>query len=1481
MPPHDPAGGGSPTTADREAELAALQTAFDEYIASSRELEDELDAELAKMQEKLAESSAANATLAAQIEDITPQLSSLEKALSDAKAELSSEREQRRGAELAQDEAEARAREAEGTVAKLREECDDAIEQLAFREEELEEVKLELEVEKERFAAELDEARASGGGGGGGGGKDDTGDTSGENGEELANRAVSAGLGLVMSDTFSTATSGVLSPTGTTATNDDDLMDGIDEADYDGSIGPRSPSTAGGTDAGPADEDDDYVQQLEDELENVTEQLIEAETRASELEGKLADAEKASEDAASLLADTEERLAEAEAKAAGAKELDTTNGDEAEKLRQEISELKDGAERQREELELTTEELVLVQEEMKAAEEDLRVANDAITAVKTEHKAELDTLEEQVEAARSEAKSAQSEADALKDAVREANEETEGLREEIENLTKALENARADRDKVLEEMDDLKAAFDEAEKLAEESAGPKEEALRKELMDTHSREVEELKEELEGLNEANGRLKKMVEELKESQSAALAKAAAAATAAANAMEEGHGQSDAAREAELQAELDKAMADLKLREDEADMLRSDMERRVEKTTKELKKAEDELDAAKSQLADTRTKLSQLEASRKVMRTPSPTAARKKVSKFRPPPVPFGSSDPLAKFTVMSDDDEDEDEESGSVFYRSHARSRKRVPHSSRSRARSNSPTTVVRLETDFERKRFKATTLSKKLNALGDQKKMSEVKIKNLEDELKSLQSQQLNGITGDTPMVPGGQKTIVLAQAHHLKDEDDDVEGDEINVEDIIESRDPKRMADELRSMSKKSAVLKEHNANLLEKVLGLQGNIQVCCRVRPMMVSERQNGLKGVVEAFSDTEVGCFDARTKSWKSYSFDRIWGPESTQRGVFQDVEPLALSVVDGFNATIFAYGQTSSGKSYTMEGIPDCNQHGISHRTVKKIFNLLHLRAQQASESGENRDPADGSTVSPFVFNIEVSMLEIYNDEVYDLLAPPVAAGGKKTHLDVRRGKDGLVEVPGLVKEGVCCLEDVVAVLSRGNENRATATTNMNEHSSRSHMILNVRVKCGMKDQPLQTGNLYLIDLAGSERVRKSEVEGEQLKEAGHINKSLSALGNVMEALDRKAKHVPYRDSKLTYLLQDSLGGNSRTMMVVNVSPTNDSYDETACSLQFATRVRRINIGTAKKNVTSKNLEETVNKLSSELKLLSQAKARSEQQMSSLKRENKRVQERLKSAAESRARSHDDTRTMSVLKKSHAEMSERLKKEKSLREGKTSELESLQQEMQKVRQDTARMSRQVDKLSTQVAEKEDKISELQRQLRTAKEKASAANHRARTAQIVNPRSTPSVVKSSTSPRSIPSRVTKPRGAPKSEDEIAKIRSEVEELLKKHDPLKVSKVDTLMEKFQGRETFLLNKLKQRYEKGGSVGSGPAISSNGTANGSATGSVSRRPTSRSSAGATTAQQRSDAALQKHMERMRQRKERSSAGPGGLQSR
>lgn len=305
------------------------------------------------------------------------------------------------------------------------------------------------------------------------------------------------------------------------------------------------------------------------------------------------------------------------------------------------------------------------------------------------------------------------------------------------------------------------------------------------------------------------------------------------------------------------------------------------------------------------------------------------------------------------------------------------------------------------------------------------------------------------------------------------------------------------------------------------------------------------------------------------------------------------------------------------------------------------------------------------------------MLEIYNDEVYDLLDLGLSSSStgipRKKTLDIRLSAENTVEVPGLVKESVSTVTEVLNVLDRGNSNRATASTNLNEHSSRSHMVLQVEVTSGL-GEAMSTGTLYLVDLAGSERVRKSEVEGKELKEAQHINKSLSALGNVMEALDRKASHVPYRDSKLTYLLQNSLGGNSRTMMVVTVCPHNNSYDETTYALKFATRVRRINLGSAQKNVRAKNLEETVKNLISEMQMLSKAKERSESQLLSLKREKERVEEKLSKVSHSRANSKEEMRNLSFLRQANDDITSRWQKEKIVREEKTSELGKVQDEV---------------------------------------------------------------------------------------------------------------------------------------------------------------------------------------------------------------
>ena len=253
----------------------------------------------------------------------------------------------------------------------------------------------------------------------------------------------------------------------------------------------------------------------------------------------------------------------------------------------------------------------------------------------------------------------------------------------------------------------------------------------------------------------------------------------------------------------------------------------------------------------------------------------------------------------------------------------------------------------------------ASLLQDECDRLEDQQRMS-ISMKNhLEDEIKQLKG-QLAAATNGQQSSSGENDS-----ASDIFDVDDN------NVEEVLQSNNPDMIADEFRSLAKKVSTQKSHNAELLARILKLQGNIQVCCRIRPMSMHESQNGLHEVAQSLSETEVGCFDERTQTWKSYAFDKVWGPETKQPDVFRDVEPMALSVIDGYNSCIFAYGQTSSGKTYTMEGDKENNQYGISQRTIQKIFGMLQDREKEQQKKVDS---------PKFDYDIEVGMLEIYNDE---------------------------------------------------------------------------------------------------------------------------------------------------------------------------------------------------------------------------------------------------------------------------------------------------------------------------------------------------------------------------------------------------------------------------------------------------------------------------------------------------------------------
>ncbi|XP_051677644.1 kinesin-1 heavy chain isoform X2 [Oryctolagus cuniculus] len=329
--------------------------------------------------------------------------------------------------------------------------------------------------------------------------------------------------------------------------------------------------------------------------------------------------------------------------------------------------------------------------------------------------------------------------------------------------------------------------------------------------------------------------------------------------------------------------------------------------------------------------------------------------------------------------------------------------------------------------------------------------------------------------------------------------------------------------------------------------------NIKVMCRFRPLNESEVNRGDKYVAKFQGEDTVLIAS------KPYAFDRVFQSSTSQEQVYNDcAKKIVKDVLEGYNGTIFAYGQTSSGKTHTMEGkLHDPEGMGIIPRIVQDIFNYIY-------SMDENLE-----------FHIKVSYFEIYLDKIRDLLDV------SKTNLSVHEDKNRVPYVKGCTERFVCSPDEVMDTIDEGKSNRHVAVTNMNEHSSRSHSIflINVKQENTQTEQKL-SGKLYLVDLAGSEKVSKTGAEGAVLDEAKNINKSLSALGNVISALAEGSTYVPYRDSKMTRILQDSLGGNCRTTIVICCSPSSYNESETKSTLLFGQRAKTI------KNTVCVNVELT-------------------------------------------------------------------------------------------------------------------------------------------------------------------------------------------------------------------------------------------------------------------------------------------------------
>ncbi|KAM9814731.1 uncharacterized protein ACBT44_009808 [Syngnathus typhle] len=352
--------------------------------------------------------------------------------------------------------------------------------------------------------------------------------------------------------------------------------------------------------------------------------------------------------------------------------------------------------------------------------------------------------------------------------------------------------------------------------------------------------------------------------------------------------------------------------------------------------------------------------------------------------------------------------------------------------------------------------------------------------------------------------------------------------------------------AQTLRSLYQKEVL---ERRTLYNKLLELQGNVRVFCRCRNVS----RPGSSSCLDQYDQQEVTLIHKNTR--KKFFFDKVYAPTSTQEEVFAGTLPLVTSCADGYNVCILAYGQTGSGKTFTMMGTKD--KPGVNIRSIRELLRVCSLKEKVS-------------------YVLKISMLEIYNDTLNDLLAKNPTASST---LDIRvQGK--FVSVPGLTHVEVRTEDDIINVMETGEKNRKMGATKMNIHSSRSHLLVALEV-CGSDSLSGEStrGTLTLGDLAGSERISRTEAEGQRLVEAAAINKSLTALGQVFAALKCNALHVPFRNCKLTHLLQPSLSGDAKCCVFINVSPDSKDEVETLSTLQFGSSIRHVALGKATKNIT--------------------------------------------------------------------------------------------------------------------------------------------------------------------------------------------------------------------------------------------------------------------------------------------------------------
>jgi kinesin family protein C1 len=372
---------------------------------------------------------------------------------------------------------------------------------------------------------------------------------------------------------------------------------------------------------------------------------------------------------------------------------------------------------------------------------------------------------------------------------------------------------------------------------------------------------------------------------------------------------------------------------------------------------------------------------------------------------------------------------------------------------------------------------------------------------------------------------------------------------------------------EELEEQLKAGDVARRKLHNMIQE---LRGNVRVFARVRPFLPNDgvdTEASQPTIIPRSDETSLRIYKEQTTENRgedhAFSFDKVFGPCSSQELVFNEVSEFVQSALDGYHVCLFSYGQTGSGKTHTMQGSGTGSMRGIVARAMEQVG---QYKAELEEKGWE--------------YSMEVSFLEIYNENIRDLLR---STPSDELKHDIKRDAQGNVTVTDLTKMKVDPkdTDQMNMIMDIAARHRSVGTTAMNARSSRSHSVFCLHLKaCNAKQGLVLKGALNLVDLAGSERLDRSGATGDRMKETVAINKSLSSLTDVFVAIGNKQSHIPFRNSKLTYLLQPALSGDGKTLMMVNLSPTEASFQESLCSLRFAAQVNKCELGKPKKNTSN-------------------------------------------------------------------------------------------------------------------------------------------------------------------------------------------------------------------------------------------------------------------------------------------------------------